>query len=363
MRGSPARPDDAIPIAVWPKTASNQLLSVLYPTLAAEGIHVRFDAPPLTDAFLREHAGEIRAFHFHWPESIWRSSVERSRLQRARMIVGIWRFLRLAARLGVPVVTWFHNVHRHEHADWIDAIGMRLFARFSRLVVVHSQSASAEAAAVLKADPARTLVMLLGTEPAVPPSIDARTAIRRELDLSPSRRTLLCFGLIRSYKGVDLAIDAVARLGDDYHLIIVGEVFDPALLASLREQAARLSHIRFIPERVSNQRLADLLEASDAVLLPYRHVTGSGVILSAALANRGVVAADLPYFRETLMPEPDAGELFEPGNAAALRDAIVAFFRMAPERRQAAAARLARLHAWPGVLEPLTAGLRALDAR
>ena len=59
-------------------------------------------------------------------------------------------------------------------------------------------------------------------------------------------------------------------------------------------------------EFVSDQAYSDIVAAADAVLLPYRKITGSAVLLAAWTLGRGVVASDLPYFREMADGEPES---------------------------------------------------------
>ena len=46
-----------------------------------------------------------------------------------------------------------------------------------------------------------------------------------ELGLTDNGKYLLFFGFIRDYKGLDILLESMNDLGDDYHLIIAGEVY------------------------------------------------------------------------------------------------------------------------------------------
>src|SRR5690606_25490271 len=48
---------------------------------------------------------------------------------------------------------------------------------------------------------------------------------RKQLGLPAGARVLLFFGLIRAYKGLDLLIEAFAKLDPRYHLVIAGEPY------------------------------------------------------------------------------------------------------------------------------------------
>jgi glycosyltransferase involved in cell wall biosynthesis len=147
-------------------------------------------------------------------------------------------------------------------------------------------------------------------------------------------------------------------LGGGYHLVVAGRPVDRSA-RRLRRLTGRVENVTLLLEELSPQRLADLLGAADAVLLPYRAITGSGVLLHALTAGKGVIASDLPYFREILAGEPGAGVLVRPGDPDALADGIRAFF--SPEHRDAAeaAARLGRSFDWTVTVGPLARWIHA----
>jgi len=104
---------------------------------------------------------------------------------------------------------------------------------------------------------------------------------------------------------------------------------------------------------LSEQEFADIVEASDAVLLPYREITGSGALLAAWTLGRGVVASDLPYFREVSKPEPDAAQFFPVENSPALAGAILEYTSIPFEVRHRAALRMAERYTWEWCVESL----------
>jgi len=118
-----------------------------------------------------------------------------------------------------------------------------------------------------------------------------------------------------------------------------------------------------IPRRLDDQEFADLMAASDAAFLPYRSVTGSAVLLTAIGFGRPVIAADLPYFREVLAPEPDAGELVGEADPALWARSIEAFFAQPLDRRREAVSRLADRYSWDRVVVPLVDALAGAGCR
>jgi glycosyltransferase involved in cell wall biosynthesis len=103
------------------------------------------------------------------------------------------------------------------------------------------------------------------------------------------------------------------------------------------------------------------MSASDAVLLPYRAVTGSAALLSALASGRGVIASDLPFFREVLAGEPDAGVLVPGRDADAWAHRMLDYLAVPAAVRRAAALRLAGRYSWDRCVEPLVEALHPFE--
>jgi glycosyltransferase involved in cell wall biosynthesis len=203
------------------------------------------------------------------------------------------------------------------------------------------------------ARPEKTVVMPIGNYDGVFPVACSRSETLVRLGLPEESKTLLCFGMVRPYKGLELALDALRLLGGAYQLIIAGLPLDQRYGEELRARAADQPNVRLVLERVERQRLADLIGAADCVLLPYRRITGSAALLTSLTLGRGVVASDLPFFREILAGETQAGVLFTPGDPKELARAIEEFFGTSAEIRHNAARRLADRYNWDHMVRPV----------
>ena len=347
-----------IRLACWPASTSHDYIRSLYLALEQQDVHVSVDGVRIEDRFLREQRDQFDALHIHWAEQLWGAGVA-SAAMRLRGIVGLMRFLGSARRLGVPIVWTVHNLRPHEGGDFVDSVGLWRVAKMSDLTICHDRATYFR----LNRWPFRAggTIMLArhGNFDLVWPPRPAMDAARQELGIQADERLLLCFGLMRPYKGFDLAIEAMKLLGPPYRLVIAGPVTDDVYLKRLREIANADPRISILPHRIADRELVQWLAASDCVLFPYRAITGSGALIGAITAHRGVVASDLPFFRETLSLSPGAGVLFAPGNAGALATAIRQFFDLPASDRQTAAARLSVLHDWRRIVEPIAAWLKA----
>ncbi|MGH7447987.1 MAG: glycosyltransferase, partial [Longimicrobiales bacterium] len=288
----------------------NPYFTSLHRALAGRGISATDDLQ-IDRGWLATHAGRVDAIHLHWPENFWRldESYGRGRgwraIQVARRLRQLHQFLRSAGRRGVLRIWTVHNVEPHEGASRWDGYGYRLVARESDLVVCHSQSA---VEAVRRQYPlrGRIIVMPHGELGSAYPAARPRDQVLGDLGLDPRLPTVACLGRLRQYKGLDLACDAIERLSGRVQLIIGGARHAGFDVTPILQAVRRTSAIAFIQRKLSDHEFADLAAASDAQLLPYQKITGSGALLSALGFGRGVIVSDLPYFREILAEEPDA---------------------------------------------------------
>ena len=336
-------------MAVYPGHNGDIYLDLFYSALAVFG--VQSSKLTIDKEWLRINAERLDAIHIHWPEDIWRSW-GRTNSSRLRGVIALLRFLRLSKRLGIKRIWTMHNLEQHEGVDWVDRWGYRVLARHSDMVICHSQSA---AEAIRRRDRPRgpLVVMRFGNFGASYPEARPRALVLTELGLSPELPMVCCVGHLRPYKGLNIVCEAVRMLGNQIQLVIGGRPWSGFDLPALRDAVESLPFGRVVDRWLSAQEFADIVGASDAVILPYHNITGSAALFAAWGLGRGVIASDLPFFRETISPEPDAGMLFRCGVGDSLADAIIEYLRIPPERRTAAALRTMQQYSWERCVQPV----------
>jgi glycosyltransferase involved in cell wall biosynthesis len=135
---------------------------------------------------------------------------------------------------------------------------------------------------------------------------------------------LLCYGAVRPYKGVDLALDALARVdpGLRIKLVVAGRFWAGKRELELQVQRLGLGDRVELRDRyVTNDETALLFAASDAVLLPYRSASQSGVAAMAFSYRKPIVATAVGGL-PAVVRDGENGFLCPPGDAAALARAI-----------------------------------------
>jgi len=130
--------------------------------------------------------------------------------------------------------------------------------------------------------------------------IDKDEALKK-LNLLTDKKTLLFFGLIRDYKGLDLLIEAMNLLDDSYQLLIAGEVYGSfekyAELIKTSKAANRIHlHNQYIPD----SDVSFYFSASDACILPYKNATQSGITAVSNHFSLPIIATDVGGLKETI---------------------------------------------------------------
>jgi glycosyltransferase involved in cell wall biosynthesis len=164
------------------------------------------------------------------------------------------------------------------------------------------------------------------------PAARAAPAARPTLGESP-RPTILYYGFLAPYKGVELLLESFARARatspDRAMRLVVAGTNHPRLdfdyAETLRAEASRLglgpSDVQF-PGYVDEATSQSLFNSSSLVVLPYLRATGvSGTLASAMGHNRPVLISDLPPLVGQLNGYP-LSRVIAPGDAHAMTETL-----------------------------------------
>lgn len=146
------------------------------------------------------------------------------------------------------------------------------------------------------------------------------------IEYTPSHKYLLFFGIIRKYKGLDLLIEAMSKLGEDYQLIIAGEVygaFDD--YQAIIDQHALSQRVHLFNHYIPDDKVGLYFSASDVCVLPYRSATQSGIISISKHFEIPVIATDVGGLKESIT-HGETGLMVERPEPALIAESIQHFF-------------------------------------
>jgi glycosyltransferase involved in cell wall biosynthesis len=135
---------------------------------------------------------------------------------------------------------------------------------------------------------------------------------------------LLFFGFVRPYKGLDVLLEALAMLPRDLdvRLTVAGEFWHGAEEA--RAQISRLgigNRVTIVDRYLPQEEVADYFARADAIVLPYRSATGSGVVAIAYHYEKPVIVTAVGGLPD-VVEEGVTGFLVPPEDPRALADTI-----------------------------------------
>lgn len=224
----------------------------------------------LSFSWSRAFFSRYEIFHVHWPEFLMRHPQRGiARLKRI-----LFRLLLLKLRVTrVPIVRTLHNLKAHVEGGREQPLLQRLERQVAHIIILNE-------ATPVPADTPFTLI-----------PHGHYLDLSKELDLPSSLKgTILFFGLIRPYKGVDALVRAFQELEDPaLRLRLVGRVFQ-ADLRNMIERASRDDpRISYLLEYVDDDVLTREISQAELVVLPYREMHNSGAVLRALSLSRAVL--------------------------------------------------------------------------
>ena len=128
-----------------------------------------------------------------------------------------------------------------------------------------------------------------------------RKEAEARLGLPSGRRTLLFFGLIREYKGLDILLRAFDLLDWRYQLVIAGEPYGSFdKYRKLIDGGRAPEDVHVFPEYIRDSEVKNYFSAADLTVLPYRSATQSGISSVAIHFGVPMVVTDVGGLRETV---------------------------------------------------------------
>jgi glycosyltransferase involved in cell wall biosynthesis len=279
--------------------------------------------------------------------------------------------------VGKRIVLTAHNVNtaaRDGRDTWLNNLSLRVQYRLAHHVFVHTERMKRELVADFGVPEDKASVIPFGINNTIPTSDLTAAEAKRRFGLAPDDRTLLFFGQIAPYKGLEYLVEAVAVLsggGEDVRLIIGGKIKrgNADYWAKIQEtiHARGIGHlviqrIQFIPD----EEVEPYFKAADAVVIPYVNVFQSGVPFLAFSFGVPVIATDVGSLRDDITE--DTGLLCRSMDPQHLAQTIARFFRSElhtdRERRRERIRQIAtEAHSWATVAERTCAVYAALTTQ
>ena len=211
-------------------------------------------------------------FHLHWPEGLIRGSSGPKGVIKKILTGALIARLRLTS---TPIVRTLHNAEPHEPGGVVERFQTGLLDRRTATWIRMN---------------GHTPVPGVGRTVTIPHGHYRDWFDCAEPRTSQDVRSLLFFGQIRPYKGVERLLRAFALVDRrDITLRVVGQPGDDSLRSGIEQLASRDGRVSAVLRAVPDETLAAEISRADLVVLPYEEMHNSGALLLALSLDRPVL--------------------------------------------------------------------------
>jgi D-inositol-3-phosphate glycosyltransferase len=237
---------------------------------------------------------------------------------------------------GKKVVLTAHNVNearRRNRDSFFNRLTLRVQYRLADHIFVHTQKMKDELVKVFGVSESAATVIPYGINNAVPITNLTSAEARRQLGIGEGEKTILFFGNIRPYKGLEhlvAAFEEIVSKDSHYRLIITGwrmkgfdkywEQIEPAI-RRLADRGKITLKAEFIPD----EEVEIYFKSADVLVLPYNKIFQSGVLFLGYSFGVPAIATDVGSLREDII-EGRTGFLCKPRDPGDLARTIKRYF-------------------------------------
>ncbi len=216
------------------------------------------------------------------------------------------------------IVLTVHDVESFEKSPFPPKV-IGHFYNYAHVLIVHNRLSRDEIVEKLGVSPEKIRVIPHGNYLHMMEKVPDADEAKRRLRIDGNKKVVLFFGQIKDVKGLDLLLRAMPSTiaeKPDTVLLIAGRPWKTDfssyenLIGELGIQANCVSHIRYIP----NDEVPTYFAACDVVVIPYRRIYQSGVVLMAQSYGRCVLVSDIPGMLE-IVRDGQNGFVFKNGDA------------------------------------------------
>jgi D-inositol-3-phosphate glycosyltransferase len=237
--------------------------------------------------------------------------------------------------LGKHVVFTAHNVNagkRDQNDSWLNRMSLKIQYGLCDHIFVHTEGMKTEMTSEFRIPENKVTAIPFGINNTVPITRLSSVEAKRRLGIGNADKTLLFFGNIAPYKGLEYliaAFDELLKRDRSYRLLVVGKPKGPKRYwkdvrrsietSSMADRV--IAKIEYVPDEDTEL----YFKAADALILPYAHVFQSGVLFLGYSFGLPAIAADIGSLREEIV-EGKTGFVFKPRDSSDLAGTIQTYF-------------------------------------
>jgi D-inositol-3-phosphate glycosyltransferase len=237
--------------------------------------------------------------------------------------------------LGKKIVFTAHNVNagkRDLDDSWLNRVSLKIQYELCDHIFVHTDRMKDELVSEFAVTADKISVIPYGINNAVPNTGLSSAEAKQKLGLGSYDKTLLFFGNIAPYKGLEYLVSAFTELLNkdrSYRLIIAGrpkgsEGYWKQIQQTISRKGIDDGVIQRI-EHVPDEETELFFKAADVLILPYTHIYQSGVLSLGYSFGLPAIAADVGNLKDDII-EGRTGFVFKAHDSSDMARTIGRYF-------------------------------------
>jgi D-inositol-3-phosphate glycosyltransferase len=238
--------------------------------------------------------------------------------------------------LGKKVALTAHNVNRRKRDSSdsvLNRLTLRIQYRLTDRIFVHTEKMRSELIEDFGVRAEAITQIPFGINIAVPNTELTPALAKKMLGIESTERTILFFGRIVPYKGLEYLLTAFHKVSanhPNYRLVIAGEPmkgYEEYMqeIHRMIDQGCNQDRIIQKLEFISDEATELYFKAADVLVLPYKDIFQSGVLFLGYSFGLPAIAADVGSFSEDIL-RGTTGFLYSPADSMSLADTLEEYF-------------------------------------
>lgn len=296
--------------------ASHSYLDLLYSNLEDVGIQ-SYGLNGVKDL---KNILKADVIHLHWIEFFIRTP---GNILSTSLKFTFWIVLLTSTKylLNKKIVITLHNIKPHETVyPKLENFGFNYYFKIANAIIVHNEWSKKQISMKYKNLKEKIHVVPHGNFVGYYPNQISKREARGILDIPLNAFTILYFGKIRKYKGLDILLSALKDIvDDDIWLVICGKPEDEEINKKLLDFNEYFKNCVLNLNYVPDNEIQIYMNSCDVGILPYEDITTSGSLILFGSFKRTVIIPYLEPIKETVGNE---AIYYKPGDIINLKERI-----------------------------------------
>ena len=259
------------------------------------------------------------------------------------------------------IVLTVHNVNtakRDSKDTRLNRLTLRIQYALADQIFVHAERLKLELREEFGVRETKVTVIPFGINNAVPSTSLSRSEARQRLGIEDGKKTILFFGRITPYKGLEYLVAAFQQVltrDEDYRLIVAGRPENDCRkywneIQDRVQKDADEGRVLLRAVHIPDNETELYFKTADVLVLPYTQIYQSGILLLSYSFGLPILAADVGSLKDEIL-EGKTGLVFKPADPVDLATTIERYFASdlfldLDNRRPQIRAYAAERHSW-----------------